>query len=1666
MSTMRLPPVRVLFSVGACALAVAAAAFALLLGAGVAEAHDEGSSGHVHLVETGSFGCSEGCPHLPAGYAEPGPGIGEITVHWTPATTGPAAVEWDASLFVPGNPFPSLQGRLAGSARSLTFTGREPGAPYHIRVRGNGPILGQYGREAGADNVVALETLVGEGATVRAGARVTLGRKKAPRTLTYAWTQTAGPTVTLDDATSPTPTFIAPSVSRSTALTFSLTVRDGTSVFTDTETVTVLPTRVRRATVDGDELVVTFDTALDATSKPAGSAFTVTATKSGSSRTIAGTAASVAISGATVTATLSAAAAADERLTVRYDKPASGAVLKDSGGDALPSIPDRPAGNISAGDTTGPRFVSAQANGNKVVYTFDEALEEGVTPEADRFFWRIDGVNVPSGIAASISGRTVTATFDRAVKHGQVVRVWAHRAIEDDANNITDLSGNLAARVINRPADNVTPPAYSSAVVNGDELTVTFDGGLDGTSVPAASAFTVKSTLAGTQRDVALAATNPVSVSGATAVLTLAETLQRVETVTVAYAAPATGKLRDADKRKLPVPDFAAKTAANNSPADTTKPRFVSTQANGATLTVTFDELLDASVTPAVGVFSRILGNDFTGAVRSSGISISGKTVTVTFPTSAGHGNRVRVAHTGAANAANALKDLAGNLVPASVIAFDDNVPNVTPPAYSSASVNGASLTITFDGALDETSVPAASAFTVKATRGGTERDVALAASGAVDVDGATVVLTLAEAVLPAAVDTAVTVAYAAPATGKLQDSDNEKLAVTGFDDTKTATNATPADTTGPAFVSAQANGTTVTVTFDELLDESVTPAVNRFQRSVGGADTVSSNVSIDGRIVTATFATSVGHGASVTLAYGLATNASERLKDLAGNDAPAFSNQSVTNVTPPAYQSASVNGDELTITFDGGLDETSVPAASAFTVKATRGGTERDVALAASGAVTVDDATAVLTLAEAVLAIDTTVTVAYAAPATGKLRDADNLKLAVTGFDDTKTVTNATPADTTRPSFVSAQANGNTVVYTFDEELDESVTPKADRFIMRIGGPGSPAPQATSASISGRTVTATFATAAGHDDGVRVWYQLAVDTARRLTDLSGNEVRRVDNVSATNVTPPAVSSASVNGSSLTITFDGGLDGMSVPAASAFTVKSTLAGTQRDVALAATGAVSVSGATVTLTLAETLLPVETVTVAYAAPATGAKLEDAERRTGPVADFPARAVTNNSPADTTAPSFVSTQANGRTLTVTFDELLDASVTLPVGIFERVLGDDVAGAARSTGVSISGKTVTATFATSAGHGTRVRAIHRGPGVSGDVNALKDLAGNRVPVSTEAFNDNVPNVTPPAYSSASVDGDELTVTFDGGLDETSVPAASAFTVKATRAGTERNVALAATGAVDVDGATVALRLAEAVLAIDTTVTVAYTAPATGKLQDADNLKLPVTGFDVTKTATNATPADTTAPTSSESMNGAVLTLAFDEALDESSVPDTSKICVTRPGGTCTASTRITVSGATVTATFAFTVAHGEALQMVYHPGGANRIKDLSGNEATSFVNRRLTNVTPPAYSSASVDGDELTVTFDGGLDETSVPAASAFTVKATRGTTERDVPLAASGAVEVDGATVALTLAEEVLRIDTVTVAYAAPPTGKLQDADQEKRKHPAGTVCAIS
>ena len=87
-----------------------------------------------------------------------------------------------------------------------------------------------------------------------------------------------------------------------------------------------------------------------------------------------------------------------------------------------------------------------------------------------------------------------------------------------------------------------------------------------------------------------------------------------------------------------------------------------------------------------------------------------------------------------------------------------------TPPVLSTRTVNGAALVLTYNEALDTSSEPASSAFTVKV--GGTA--VSLATSGAVAVAGCTVTLTLAAAV---AVADTVTVSYAVPGSNPLQDA-------------------------------------------------------------------------------------------------------------------------------------------------------------------------------------------------------------------------------------------------------------------------------------------------------------------------------------------------------------------------------------------------------------------------------------------------------------------------------------------------------------------------------------------------------------------------------------------------------------------------------------------------------------------------------------------------------------------------------------------------------------------------------------------------------------------------------------------------------------------------------------------------------------------------------
>ena len=98
--------------------------------------------------------------------------------------------------------------------------------------------------------------------------------------------------------------------------------------------------------------------------------------------------------------------------------------------------------------------------------------------------------------------------------------------------------------------------------------------------------------------------------------------------------------------------------------------------------------------------------------------------------------------------------------------------------------------------------------------------------------------------------------------------------------------------------------------------------------------------------------------------------------------------------------------------------------------------------------------------------------------------------------------------------------------------------------------------------------------------------------------------------------------------------------------------------------------------------------------------------------------------------------------------------------------------------------------------------------------------------------------------------------------------------------------------------------------------------------------------------------------------------------------------------------------------------------------------RVTDGSNTmDAALVVRLEDTDDTAPALRGASVDGDELTMTFSEALDEGSTPPASSFAVT---------VALSARGvdAVEVLGEAVTLTLSSAVVPGEPVTVGYTVP------------------------
>ena len=169
---------------------------------------------------------------------------------------------------------------------------------------------------------------------------------------------------------------------------------------------------------------------------------------------------------------------------------------------------------------------------------------------------------------------------------------------------------------------------------------------------------------------------------------------------------------------------------------------------------------------------------------------------------------------------------------------------------------------------------------------------------------------------------------------------------------------ATPRETTPPELATATVDGTTLTLTYDEALDENSEPSSDAFSVTAGGAGRAIDGVSEKADTVTLTLASAVTAEETVTVSYAApADTAAPRIRDLAGNAAASFSDQDVENNTPPPANSPATGaptisgtaqvGKTLTADISGIGDDDGLPAESEFDYQWTRNDGSADANIA-----------------------------------------------------------------------------------------------------------------------------------------------------------------------------------------------------------------------------------------------------------------------------------------------------------------------------------------------------------------------------------------------------------------------------------------------------------------------------------------------------------------------------------------------------------------------------------------------------------------------------------------------------------------------------------------------------------------------------------------------
>jgi uncharacterized repeat protein (TIGR02059 family) len=785
------------------------------------------------------------------------------------------------------------------------------------------------------------------------------------------------------------------------------------------------------------------------------------------------------------------------------------------------------------------------------------------------------------------------------------------------------------------------------------------------------------------------------------------------------------------------------------SSAYTSPPTLEFATVNGTTLILDYDEDLNTSSVPDImndySVIETV--NSMDVGLPISSISVSGDKVTLTLSIAANDASTsmVKISYT---PGSNPIKDVANTPADALSNQSVTNNTDATAPTIQSATGNSSTITIAFNEALNNSSMIIIGDFTAN------ESSNALAISS-VSISGSNLLVMLGT---PLTQGTTVDVSYAIT-TSDIKD--NAGNTVAGFMN-QAVTNST--DSTAPVLMTAEINGMTLELTYNETLDSGFAPTINDLGVEVNSSMVSLNSVGVSGTKVTVTLTNAVVMTDIVSISYPPGVN---KIKDLAGNNAASLTGQSVTNntsdTTAPSLEGSTIDGNTLILDYDENLDTNSIPAMADFSISV-------GILSVTVNNVSISNDKITLTLDTAAVNGDTVSLDSYFV-GTNPIKDtAGNIASDLANVSVVNN-TSAAAVDATPPTLTSSSINATSISLNYDEALNSSITPSNADFLVQVNGSTK---SISSITISNQKVTVTLSNAVNPGDNVILNYTIPVSNA--IQDSAGNNAAGISNRTITNntpsegggsiptnsdSTPPTIENITIDKSTLTLDYSENISSSPRPDFHDFYITAngkTIEGL----------AVTVNNDIVTVELKDSVSFGDAVLFIYKGSVGGVK-DLAGNKAGNITD---KVVTNNTP-DPTPPILESAEIIIDLLTLDYSKKLLAKSGIDLKdfkvlvngfeseIFSILVNEDKLLIRLSKAVSDSDKI---TLSYTAGN----LFIEDSLG-----NDIKNFTGLNVA-------NNTPDRTSPVLSSANVNKDILNLVFSKTLDDKSIPTRESFTIQ----------------------------------------------------------------------------------------------------------------------------------------------------------------------------------------------------------------------------------------------------------------------------------------------